>query len=148
MPPLYCTENTGFLHNVFWCYSKSITQGKFIRRRRFHWHGIRMWVTKWIPHMKKKNHGISSKWEHTAAAHKQRAGLYSPQWIRMRWKERCLGLWVIRMGGPMVGDVSDSQCVLMMLSAGQGMELLFQDSPHSGGYWWDESSWPSYITWY
>lgn len=33
----------------------------------------------------------------------------------------------------MVGDVSDSQCVLMMLSAGQGMELLFQVSPHSGG---------------
>lgn len=58
--------------------------------------------------MKKKNHDISSKWEFTtAAAHKQSAGLYSPQRIGARWKWSCLGVWVIGMGGPMVGDGFD-----------------------------------------
>lgn len=33
----------------------------------------------------------------------------------------------------MMGDVSEAQCALMTLSAEQGMELLFQAIPHSGG---------------
>lgn len=32
-----------------------------------------------------------------------------------------------------MGDVSEAQCALVMLSAEQGMELLFQDIPHSAG---------------
>lgn len=91
---------------LFWKYRLSENHKR--RRRRFHWRGIRMWATKPIPHMKKKNHDISSKWEFTAAAaHKQSAGLYSPQRIGTRWKWSCLGVWVIGMGGPMVGDGSD-----------------------------------------
>lgn len=42
---------------------------------------------------------------------KQSAGLYSLQRIRTRWKQSCLAVGVVGMGGPTVGDACDgSEC--------------------------------------
>lgn len=118
-----------------------------ISRAQSHEHTIRMWAAKPIPHMKeqKKRHDISSKWQLTEAAGEQSAALYSTQWISIRWKWSCLGVWVIGLGGPIVGDVSEAQCSAMMLSGEQGMELLFQAISQRGGHWQDGSFWRSYI---
>lgn len=115
------------------CHFGNDPQDKWIRRRRFNWQD--MVQQNKIPHTKERN-DTSSNWALTAAAaHQQSAALYSPRRMGMRWKWICLGVWVIGLGGPMVGDVSEARCALMTLSVEQGMELLFQAIPHSGRLW-------------